>query len=111
MITPKTSYFYLLRSIYAKHWKIPSRNSLGEKFIVSRVRKDMEYYNMKAPLSPRVTLFKEVRAKYLDGKKSIFQNLPMPTPSIKTLFPNTDKATLFAHIPVNVICGHNWSHS
>ena len=58
------------------------------------------------PQSPRLTTYKEAKAKYLDGPKSILQNLPMPTPSIKTLFTGTDRACSYAHIPANQILNH-----
>ena len=61
---------------------------------------------MKMPQSPRLAIYKDVRAKYLDGTKSIVQNLPIPTPSIKTLFPGTDKAISYANIPANQILNH-----
>jgi len=61
---------------------------------------------MKMPLSLRVTLYNEVTAKYLDGTKSILQNLPMPISSMKTLFPHTDNAISFAHLSANQIFNH-----
>ena len=61
---------------------------------------------MKVQQSPRVTAYKEARAKYLDGVHSIIQNLPMPTPSIKTLFAGTEKETSYIHIPANQILNH-----
>ena len=69
-----------------------------------RYELDSHYINM--PQSPRITTYKEARAKYLDGPKSILQNLPMPTPSIKTLFTGTDRACSYAHIPANQILNH-----
>ena len=50
--------------------------------------------------------YKEARAKYLDGPKSILQNLPMPTPSIKILFSGTHRALSYAHISANQILNH-----
>ncbi len=61
---------------------------------------------MKMPQSPRDKIYKETQAKYLNGSKKIPQNPPRPTPSIKTLFPATDKAISFAHIPANQILNH-----
>ena len=61
---------------------------------------------MKVQQSPWVTAYKEARAKYLDGVHSIIQNLPMPTPSIKTLFEDTDRAISYAHMPANQILNH-----
>ena len=58
---------------------------------------------MKMPQSPWVTIYKEAQAKHLDGSKFILQNVPMPTPSIKTLFPGTDKAISYVHIPAHEI--------
>ena len=61
---------------------------------------------MKVQQSPWVTAYKEAQAKYLDGVHLIIQNLPMPTPSIKTLFDDTDKAIPYAHMPANQILNH-----
>lgn len=74
--------------------------------IQERVREDLGLNHINMQQSPRVTLYKEVRAKYLDGTKSIMQNLPMPSPSIKTLFPGTNKEISYAHIPANQILNH-----
>ena len=74
--------------------------------VLPGVRNDLEVHQMKMPQSPRVTIYKEVRSKYLDGSKSIMQNLPMPTPSVKTLYAGTEKETSFAHIPANQILNH-----
>ena len=74
--------------------------------VLPGVRNDLEVHQMKMPQSPRVTIYKEVRSKYLDGSKSILRNLPMPTPSIKTLFAGTEKETSFAHITANQILNH-----
>ena len=69
-------------------------------------RQDLELNHMKMPQSPQFTIYKEAQAKYLDGSKSNLQNLPMPTSSIKALFPGTGKATSFAHIPANQVLNH-----
>ena len=74
--------------------------------VYSGVRQHLELNHMKRAQSPQNKMYKDVRAKYLDGAKSILQNLPMPVPSIKTLFPATDKAISLAHIPANQILNH-----
>lgn len=74
--------------------------------VLTGIRNDLEVHQMKMPQSPRVTIYKEVRSKYLDGSKSIMRNLPMPTPSVKTLYAGTEKGTSFAHIPSNQILNH-----
>jgi hypothetical protein len=61
---------------------------------------------MKRAQSPWITMYKYVQAKYLDGAKSIPQNLPMLVPPLKTLFPVTNKAITFGHIPENQIFNH-----
>ena len=70
------------------------------------IRYELNSHYINMPQSPRITTYKEARAKYLDGPKSILQNLPMPTPSIKTLFTGTDRACSYAHIPANQILNH-----
>jgi hypothetical protein len=70
------------------------------------MRYEMESHEINMPQSSRITIYKEARAKYLDGPKSILQNLPMPTPSIKTLFTGTDREISYAHIPANQILNH-----
>ena len=70
------------------------------------VRYELESHHINLPQIPRITMYKEARAKYLDGPKSILQNLPMPTPSIKTLFTGTNRATSYAHISANQILNH-----
>ena len=66
----------------------------------------MVHHQIKLHQSPRVTIYKEARAKYLDGIHSILQNLPVPTPSIKTLFDHTDRGISYANIPANQILNH-----
>ena len=61
---------------------------------------------MKVQQSPWVTTYKESQEKYLDGVHLIIQNLPMPNPSIKTLFEDTDKAISYAQMPANQILNH-----
>ena len=70
------------------------------------VRDEMAHHLIELQHSPRVTIYKEVKSKYLDGSKSIMRNLPMPTPSVKTLYAGTEKETSFAHIPANQILNH-----
>ncbi len=55
------------------------------------IRDETAHHQTELQQSPQVTIYKEARAKYLDGIHSILQNLPMPTPSIKTLFEGTDR--------------------
>ena len=61
---------------------------------------------MKMPQFPWLPIYKVVRAIYQDVTKSIVQNLPIPTPSIERLFPGTNKASSYAHMPVNQILHH-----
>jgi hypothetical protein len=40
------------------------------------------------------------------GSTRYYKNLPVPTPSIKTLFEDTDRGISYAHIPANQILNH-----
>ena len=66
----------------------------------------MAHHQIKLQQSPWVSIYKEAQAKYLDRVHSILQNLPVPTPSIKTLFDDTDRGISYAHIPANQILNH-----
>lgn len=79
-------YFSVRRNNTELHWKLPCKNTLSKEFLS----------HMKRPQSPIITIYKDSEAKYQHGTNSILQNLPTPTPSIKTLFSSTNKA-IFLH--------------
>ena len=68
-------------------------------------QQDLELNDMEMPHSPQVAI-KEAQVKFLNGSKSILQNLQMPTLLVKLLFPGPHKAKSFAHIPSNQILNH-----
>jgi hypothetical protein len=70
------------------------------------IKYELDFHHVNLPQSPQITIYKEARGKYLDGPKSILQNLPMSTPSIKTLFTGTDRACSYAQILANQILNH-----
>ncbi len=108
--------FLVKESVYSfldKQMRIALEATLPEsvvrgilQHVQAGVRYELESHHINLPQIPRITMYKEARAKYLDGPKSILQNLPMPTPSIKTLFTGTNRATSYAHISANQILNH-----
>ena len=76
------------------------------KHVHQGVQDEMAHHQIKLQQSPWVTIYTEAQVKYLDGIHSILQNLPVSTPSIKTLFEGTDRGISYAHMPANQILNH-----